>query len=195
MHKFIVNNRIRSDPPQLLLTNNGPTSTIKQINNNMNAILKLKMALPSPHPTTTSTTTSTVAHLIDVGGGTTTDTNNNINKNKSHHGDRINSSSSSDCTHSSQSSRGSSNRDAKITEDGKAEVPSSPNTIRMSGYLKKKRNVSIFSLAERNFLSGSCHQLLLFPRLSQLNSPQEARKVQTERQLVIKKLLNLILSL
>lgn len=192
MHKFIVNNRIRSDPPQLLLTNNGPTSTIKQINNNMNAILKLKMVLPSPHPTTT-TTTSTVAHLIDVGGGTTTDTNNNINKNKSHHGDRINSSSSSDCTHSSQSSRGSSNRDAKITGDGKAEVPSSPNTIRMSGYLKKKRNVSIFSLTERNFL---CWWLsVIIPTTVPTQLTTRGQKSPNRATACHKKLLNLILSL
>lgn len=208
MHKFIVNNRIRSDPPQLL--HNGSTSTatttaatIKQINNNMNAILKLKMALPSP------TTTSAVAHLIDVGGA---DTNNNNKNNNNHHGARINSSSSSDCTHSSQSSRGSSsNRDVKRerTSEGKAETPAPPNTIRMSGYLKKKRNVSILVLSKRNSGvggGGGCHQLL-FPRQlswstvpthlqTPTDRPQEATKVQTERQLVIyTSTLNIIISL
>lgn len=158
MHKFIVNNRIRSDPdPPQLLPNNGPpptatmatptTANLVNNKNHLNAALKLKMALPYRLPTND--------HL---------DANNNNNINKS-------ANLSTDCTHASSpdNSRGT-QRDAKSTAGDRESTKSTQNLIRMSGYLKKKRNVSKF----RNS-SSCCLPLLARPSTGAVNSHDNPR--------------------
>lgn len=135
MHKFIVNNRIRSDPaPHPQLASNNDHNNNKQSSShgsrvvNMNAMMKFKMALP---PLST--------HLVQ----SVTDDN---KRNQCNDRTQLSSSSSSsassavssNCTNPSIDSKG-----AKGVKFGDKETAT--KSIRMSGYLKKKRNVSTYT--------------------------------------------------
>lgn len=137
MHKFIVNNRIRSDPahhPQLA-SNNDHNNNNQQSSShgskvvNMNAMMKFKMALP---PLST--------HLVQ----SVTEDNKRNQCN-----DRTQSSSSSSSASSAISSNPSiDSKGAKSVKFGDKETAT--KSIRMSGYLKKKRNVSTNTCSTHN---------------------------------------------
>lgn len=160
MHKFIVNNRSRSDPRLIDMTNNRTTNTgctnSKGSNSNnsvhsgtdsnnkrnmLNTVLKLKLALPVAPNDLLQYGPRDAAH----------NSKNRSQANSSGNSSSSNASSATSSTISTTPSISCNSQGCKsaIIDKPQTETSSSVsksntthNTIRMSGYLKKKRNVS-----------------------------------------------------